>query len=130
MLGAGAVLIEDVIASVSNGAAGRNMISAEERVRKLEGRLTGRSGRPPVSPRDLNPRFAGLPGAARETTTDSTQPPGPPATRCEIDSSTLSWKDVRTHANISNRHACALLHTPNRDLVDHCKCILSLATLF
>ena len=107
MLGVGAVQIEDVIASVSNGAAGRNMISAEERVRKLEGRLTGRSGRPPVSPCDLNPRFAGLPGAARETTTDSTRSPGPPATRRALDTSTVIWKGVQNARTNSNRHACA-----------------------
>ena len=79
MLGAEAVPIEDVIASVSNGLPGKNNSSAEDRVRKLERRLTG--GRPPVSPHSPDAGAGAHAAALREANSDSCPPAGPSALR-------------------------------------------------
>ena len=70
-----------VLASMSNGTAGKRNSAIEARVRKLEHRLTG--GKPPVSPRTVTcARMTESQQPARDTTTDSSQLVNSHVVRC------------------------------------------------
>ena len=90
---------DDPRASAASNPAVLN--ASEAKLRALEQRLTGggtfdqrasappttqpRTGRPPLSPRNLHRgAFQTMPGAARETTTDSSQPGAAPAARSAL----------------------------------------------